>query len=130
MGPEEGCRDCQSTGAAPTQGLGKRRLQGDLIVAFQYLNGDHRKAGEGLFIRACSNWMRGNGFKLEEGTSRLDIKKKFFTVRVVRHWNKFPSNAVDAPPPVGIQDQAGWGCEQPGLEGGVPAYSRGGVGTR
>ena len=25
----------------------------------------------------------------------------------------------------GIQGQAGWGCEQPGLEGGVSAYSRG-----
>jgi len=27
--------------------------------------------------------------------------------------------------PGGVQVQAGWGCEQPGLEGGVPAYSRG-----
>ena len=24
-----------------------------------------------------------------------------------------------------VQGQAGWGCEQAGLEGGVPAYSRG-----
>ena len=29
------------------------------------------------------------------------------------------------PPPGSIQGQAGWGVEQPGLEGGVPAYSRG-----
>ena len=27
--------------------------------------------------------------------------------------------------PGGVQGQAGWGFEQPGLEGGVPAYSRG-----
>ena len=27
--------------------------------------------------------------------------------------------------PESIQGQAGWGFEQPGLEGGVPAYSRG-----
>ena len=26
---------------------------------------------------------------------------------------------------VSVKGQAGWGCEQPGLEGGVPAYSRG-----
>jgi len=29
------------------------------------------------------------------------------------------------PLPGSIPGQAGWGCEQPGLEGGVPAYSRG-----
>ena len=63
----------------------KRRLWGDLIVAFQYLKGGYRKAGEGLFIRACSDRMRGNGFKLEEGRFRLDIRKKLFTVMVVRH---------------------------------------------
>jgi len=77
--------------------LEKRSLQGDLAAALQYLKGAYKKAGEGLLTRAGSNRTRGNGFKLKEGRFRLDIKKKFFTMMVVRHWGRLPSEAVDAP---------------------------------
>ncbi|KFP30174.1 hypothetical protein N325_01366, partial [Colius striatus] len=34
---------------------------------------------------------------LKEGTFMLDIRKKFFTTRMVRHWNTLPKEAVDVP---------------------------------
>ncbi|GAB0188788.1 hypothetical protein GRJ2_001344100 [Grus japonensis] len=105
--------------------LEKRRLQGDLIAAFQYLKG-----ATGKLERDCLQGhgvTRDNVLKLKEGRFRLDIKKKFFTMRVVRHWNRLPIEAVAAPSPV--QGQVGWGFGQPGLVEGVPAHGRG-VGTR
>jgi len=77
--------------------LEKRRLQGHFIAAFQYIKGTYEKDGEGVFTRACSDRTRGNGFNQKEGKFRLGIRKKFFSMGVVRHWHVLPREAVVAP---------------------------------
>ena len=77
--------------------LEKRRPQGDLIEAFQYLKGSYKQEGEWLFTRVDSDMIRRIDFKLRQGRFRLDAKRKFFTQRVVTHWNWLPKEVFDAP---------------------------------
>jgi len=76
--------------------LEKRRLWADVIVAFWYLKEADKNREDRLFSRACCNRTKGNSFTLKEGRFRLDIRKKFFSLRVVRHWNRLPREAVAA----------------------------------
>jgi len=75
--------------------LEESRLWGDLFAVFQYLKGACRKDGQNLYSKACCDRTRGCGFKLKEVRFILDIRKKFFTVKMVKQWNRLPRKVVE-----------------------------------
>ena len=57
--------------------LEKRKLRGDLIVAFQYLKGAYKQEGEQLFMRVDSDRTRRNGLKLRQEGLGLILGRSF-----------------------------------------------------
>ena len=83
--------------------LEKRRLQGDHIVAFQYLKGTYKQEGEQLFMRVDGDSTRENGFKLRQRRFRLDIRRKFFHREDGDALEQVAQGGCGCPIPGGIQ---------------------------
>lgn len=71
-------------------------LWGYLAAPFSSQN-SYKRAGGRYFKRICSDKTRGSGLNWKDNKYRLPIRKKSSVVRVVRHWNRFPRESVDAP---------------------------------
>ncbi|KAJ7416270.1 hypothetical protein WISP_72699 [Willisornis vidua] len=77
--------------------LEKRRLRCDLIAADTLLKVGNAGRGADFLSLETSSRTQGNEMKLHQGKFRLDIRKRFFTGRLVGHWNRFPREVITAP---------------------------------
>ena len=76
--------------------LSERRIRGDMIEVFKILKGFTKVNFNTWFKLSDNNRTRGHRYKLEKSRSRLDIRKHFFSQRVVNAWNKLPSEVVES----------------------------------
>ena len=78
--------------------LEQRRLRGDMIETYKIVTGRERvKITDFFELSDTGHNLRGHRFKLGQNRSRLEIRKNFFSQRVVRHWNGLPAHVVEAP---------------------------------
>ena len=75
-----------------------RRLRGDMIEVYKILHGvyDERVTSE-LFNIKDQARTRGHSLRLTKHRCRLDMRKNFFTSRVVNVWNSLTEKVVCAP---------------------------------
>ena len=48
------------------------------------------------FTLSHNNRTRGHRYKLNKPKSRLEIRRNFFSLRVINEWNKLPNDVVEA----------------------------------
>lgn len=77
--------------------LEKRRMRSSLIALYSFLRRGPGEGGADLLSLESSNQMPENGSKLRQGRFRLDVRKRFFTQRVVKHCSRLLGEVVGAP---------------------------------
>ena len=95
----DGCKGLSYEGRLRVTGLSTledRRRRGDTIEVYKTLRGKNNMDYSKFFRLAEYDKTRGHSLKLEKTRSRLEIRKNFFSQRVVNEWNKLPQDVIDS----------------------------------
>ena len=79
------------------QSVYHRRQCGDLIETFKILHNFTNVNLGTVFTFNTGQPTRGHPFKLTKSRCNLELRKHFFTNRVINQWNSLPSDVVCAP---------------------------------
>jgi len=71
-----------------------RKVRGDIIEMYKILSGKYDAEVTPKVIRMYGSTARGNLFKLDKGRAKYDLRKYYFTNRVVNAWNSLPDHVV------------------------------------
>ncbi len=72
-----------------------RRKRGDMILVYKILN-ENIDCDSSIFFILNTSKTRGHGFKIFKKQSRLQVRKKVFTQRIVNDWNRIPREVVNS----------------------------------
>ena len=73
-----------------------RRLRGDMIETYKIIHGFYDTAVAPILKLNSTLHTRGNSLKLTTNRTRYDLRKHFFTNRVINAWNSLPDDVVTA----------------------------------
>ena len=76
--------------------LEERRTRGDLIEVFKMIKGFEKVNYQNFFNLVENDRTRGHKYKLRKSRSRLDVRKHFFSQRIVNVWNGLPAMVIEA----------------------------------
>jgi ribonucleases P/MRP protein subunit RPP40 len=72
--------------------LEERRSMQDMAQVFKMIRGNEKLSRISMFnhVDDARTWQDADELNLKQGNSRLEIRKNFFTQRIVRDWNQIP----------------------------------------
>ena len=73
-----------------------RRIRADLIETYKILTGLDREDSERMFPMVGESRTRGHSLRIRGKSFRTEVRRIFFTQRVVNVWNSLPQNVAEA----------------------------------